>query len=60
MYYAVKFCMNEGEKVYIELNAPVTDYNEAILNAEKIGEDTDLFGDDTVRCVDEVYLQTIR
>ena len=52
--------MNEGEKVYIELNAPVTNYNEAILNAEKIGEDTDLFGNDTVRCVDEVYLQTIR
>ncbi len=58
MYYAVKFCMNEGEKVYIELKNPISDYEQAIIEAEKIGDDEDLFDGRIVRCVDEVYQQT--
>lgn len=58
MFYAVKFCMTEGEKVYVELKEPIADYNEAVDEAEKIGEQEDLFDGRTVRCVDEAYAQT--
>jgi hypothetical protein len=50
--------MTEGEKVYVELKEPVADYEQAIDEAEKIGEDEDLFDGRTVRCVDEAYVQT--
>jgi len=35
--------MNEGEKVYIELKNPISDYEQAIIEAEEIGEEEDLF-----------------
>lgn len=50
--------MAEGEKVYIELKEPISNYEKAIYEAEKTGEQEDLFDGKIVRYVDEAYMQT--
>lgn len=56
MYYAVELSCYKAGKVYVELNSPVKDYDEAVDAASVLAEERGLIEDQSdIRCESEVF-----